>query len=118
MWHTTREAILDISVPMGAMDTYYFEIDDLAESLGKVSATLRARLQRYHEAKFMNLALPVSVSSYRLIGGFNMVDFDRLREKEVKARFKLNQVIEYTTRIPDVDKHAYLENYFVEQQKT
>jgi hypothetical protein len=113
------KAYIDMMEVIGMKDSDgYYEFDEnlMATRMGVARATIYKWLRTWHDAKNLIHEPAFKGSATRVVGRLDQVDFVRLQEKAERAYAKLEQVLEYG-RLPDSEKHDFLQNYFMDGQE-
>lgn len=90
-----------------------FDLDQMAAGLELGTATLMKYFRQWEREGAVAYEPPPRGKPKRLIGGAELVDYDRLEVKRRLAWGKLDYVKNYF-EVRDEDKHQYLEDYFLE----
>jgi hypothetical protein len=93
-------------------DWYLFDLDRVASGMSVQAPTARKYINTWQAEGLLKYEEPPRGQAKRIVGALSLVDFDRLRLKRNKAFSKLEYVKGYF-RIPDRDKHDYMQNYFL-----
>ena len=100
---------------LGALNASGFlevDLEQLARKCSVTEPTVQTWLKNWSSTGALEYIPPFRGKPTRLIGRLENVNFERLEHKAELARLKLRQVLTYHS-IPDKDKHAYLEKYFL-----
>ena len=91
----------------------FLEIDLtwLAAMWGITEESVTRNLKQWDKEKRISYVPPFTGKTTQIVGGLELVDFKRLKEKEAADYAKLQKVIDYFD-VPDAQKHDYLEAYF------
>jgi RecQ family ATP-dependent DNA helicase len=88
-----------------------FDLNWLISEVSLGQATVSKYLRDWDKAGLIRYVAPFRGAPSQIIGKIDLIDFDRLRQKSIDARRKLDDLLRYFD-IPDADKHAYIEEYF------
>lgn len=106
---------LQMVVPsVGIQDSagaYELDFMDLPKKIGKKEATIRSWIRDWDKDGFLEFTPPFRGSTMKIVGSPDVIDFERLRYKCQQAYDRLAVVEEYL-RIPDSEKHDFIEAYF------
>jgi RecQ family ATP-dependent DNA helicase len=90
---------------------YLFDLDGVSIQMDVKPSTLKKYLNTWKAADILAYEEPPRGEVKRVIGDLSLVDFERLNEKRKRAVQRLQYVIDYF-KVPDPEKHEYLEEYF------
>jgi RecQ family ATP-dependent DNA helicase len=96
---------------MGDDGTFAFDVDLLSTRVGVNKETVTKNLRKWQGEGLLTYIPPFRGAPTKIIGDVEKVEFKRLKAKYEEAVLKLDRVIQYF-KIPDVDKHTFLRNYF------
>jgi ATP-dependent DNA helicase RecQ len=89
-----------------------FDLEHLAHNLEVSEQTIRKYIYMWAASGLLVFEPPYRGSYTKIVGGLDLVDFDRMRQRKEWAQQKLDLVIRYTLEVADDEKHSYLETYF------
>jgi RecQ family ATP-dependent DNA helicase len=97
-----------------------FDLDLLANKMGLVATTVRKYLNDWSKpdpdgSRALDYVPPPRGKPVRLIGGLDLVDYDRLAKKREGAYAGLAYVQKYFD-VKDAHKHQYLDDYFAHEE--
>jgi ATP-dependent DNA helicase RecQ len=101
---------------MDADGNYPVNLDFVAAEVGLTRQTVTNHLKNLQDEKKIEYIPPYRGAVTMVVGGIQLVDFERLKEKRKREREKLNKVIEYINT-PDHLKHDWFEAYFEVNEK-
>jgi len=114
--HDNRfQEVITILHQLGVQDSagaWEFDLLELPRHVGKTENTVRNWLRDWDKEGFIEFTPPFRGSTTRIIGSPDVIDFERLRYKCQQAYDRLAVVEEYL-RIPDPEKHDFIEAYFL-----
>ena len=92
-------------------DDGYWDIPlhTLVDEIGCSDNTMRTRLNAFAKAGVMGVVAPERTSPVKLIGDIRQVDGERVDMLRQIAETKLAGSIQYADKVPDAEKHAYME---------
>lgn len=82
----------------------------LVEELNVQESTVKRRLGDLAKQQIIDYIPPDSQRPIKLIGDLSQVDAELVDELREKAFWRLSQTVEYATKIPDRDKHKFVED--------
>ena len=88
-----------------------FDLNWLVQQVGLSIETVTKNLKAWDKLECISYVAPFRGKPTRVCGDLTLVDFARLKEKERKAYEKLEDMKTYF-RIPDAEKHSFIERYF------
>lgn len=89
-----------------------FNLDWLSQQVGKGEPTVQRWLQQWKTDGLLDYVPPFNGQPRVLIGDLSNIDFVRHKERAKAAWHKLALVQEYCERVPDYEKHDWLQDYF------
>lgn len=92
-----------------------FDMNWLADRMGVKLPTVRTKINTYKKQGLIEFVPPFAGKATIFCGNLDQVDFERLKIKAAQAYKKLDEVLRYLS-LPDSDKHAFLEEYFIGQE--
>lgn len=106
----------DLFTEGGVETDGFLEIDLswLSVMWGITEESVTRNLKQWDKDGKISYVPPFTGKTTQLLGGLDLVDFNRLKEKEAMDYAKLQKVIDYFD-VPDEQKHDYLEEYFENQ---
>lgn len=94
-----------------------FDLNWLVDKIQLSYATVTKYLREWDKNGLIRYVAPFRGSPTRVLSkDLRAIDFDRLHKKKLDARRKLSDVLDYLGT-PDVDKHAFTEEYFQVHRK-
>lgn len=92
-------------------DWMLFDLDCLAQAMKVGPPTVKKYLNTWKAENLLEYEPPPPGTAKKIVGGMELVDFDRLKVKRDMAYKKLAYVKGYFS-VPDEEKHNYLHRYF------
>lgn len=93
-----------------------FDIDVVAQLMDVGKPTVAKYIKSWQAENLIAYEAPPPGKAKRIVGDLSLIDFERLALKRKMANEKLDYVLGYF-KVPDGDKHAYLQEYFVRASK-
>lgn len=109
-WGVILEAVESVGY-RGTDGLYEFDVAMAAEEAEVTPATFKRKVRVLNEAGYMQYFPPSRSKPIRFLADPGEGFWEGITARRDEAELSLQQVVEYT-RIPDKDKHAYLEDYF------
>lgn len=110
------EILREVVNRFGAKDTASgnFTIEDgaLMSAFPVTKPTVKKYLKQLRDFGFIFYKEPIGGAQYRVLGGMERMDFPRLAARVQLGAERLRYVVRYTNEIADVDKQAFLKEYF------
>lgn len=88
-----------------------FDIKLLGPRVLQAETTAKNSIKQWAKDGLIEYLEPFRGTPTKLIGDLSMVDFDRIEAKGREAYAKLERVVHYL-RLPDAEKHDFLQDYF------
>lgn len=89
---------------------YEVRSEKIADEMGVKTSTVQGYIRKYREAQLLDWTPPFLGSEMQVIGDVNLVEFDRLAEKQQRSYAKLDAMVSLMNT-PDERKHEFLEAY-------
>lgn len=110
-YETYQEVWRDLGTDPDPQGYISADLDMVADEIGVSRNTVTSRLSKWREAGNIEYKPPYNGKITEVIGDISLVDFDRLEKKAIRDRARIEDVQTYL-RLPDDEKHAFLEAYF------
>lgn len=110
-YHDVYQAVYDMGISATGSDIHEIALNVLLGSVNCSETTLKKYLKQWDKDGHISYVAPSRAAKTKITGHIKDVDFDRLAIKARDAWKKFQAMTDYF-KVPDSEKHDYLENYF------